>query len=63
MAKRLGIDVIAEGVSTPEQVGILRDLGCRYGQGYLWAKAMPLPELIAFAQALHAPAVATSSRS
>jgi diguanylate cyclase (GGDEF)-like protein len=47
LAADLSVDAVAEGVETPEQVHQLRDLGCRYAQGYLWAKALPLEELIA----------------
>ncbi|MCP5373460.1 MAG: EAL domain-containing protein [Hyphomicrobiales bacterium] len=34
MADGLGLDLIAEGVETPRQRDILRDLGCRFIQGY-----------------------------
>jgi EAL domain-containing protein (putative c-di-GMP-specific phosphodiesterase class I) len=33
IAKTLGMDVIAEGVETQEQLELLRALGCRYVQG------------------------------
>ncbi len=33
----LGADVIAEGVETPAQAELLRAIGCRRGQGYLYA--------------------------
>jgi len=32
----LGIDAIAEGVETAEQLEVLRALGCEYGQGYFF---------------------------
>ncbi|ODN71645.1 Oxygen sensor protein DosP [Methylobrevis pamukkalensis] len=32
--------MIAEGVETAGQVAKLRALGCRYGQGYFFAKPM-----------------------
>ncbi|MEA5451537.1 EAL domain-containing protein [Leptolyngbya sp. CCNP1308] len=35
----LGMAVTAEGIETPQQRDILQDLGCEYGQGYLFAKA------------------------
>ncbi|HSM84078.1 MAG TPA: EAL domain-containing protein, partial [Nodosilinea sp.] len=34
----LGMAVTAEGIETPQQRDILRDLGCEYGQGYLFAR-------------------------
>ena len=46
LAHDLSLDVVAEGVETPEQVHELRSLGCRYAQGYLWAKPLPLTQLI-----------------
>ena len=38
MARRLSMDVVAEGIEMPSQVEILENLGCRLGQGYLFAK-------------------------
>ncbi|MGK7921954.1 MAG: EAL domain-containing protein [Trichodesmium sp.] len=38
MAASLGIDVIAEGVETATQLAVLRDLKCKYGQGYFFSK-------------------------
>ena len=38
MARRLNMDVVAEGIETPRQVEILGGLGCSLGQGYLYAK-------------------------
>ena len=42
MAETLSIDVIAEGVETPLQRDMLRKLGCRHVQGFLYAKAQPV---------------------
>ncbi len=39
MAKNLGIEVIAEGIETEEQRQLLLQLGCYYGQGYLFNHA------------------------
>jgi len=41
LARVLNIDVVAEGIETSEQYHLLRELGCRFGQGYLFAKPMP----------------------
>jgi diguanylate cyclase (GGDEF)-like protein/PAS domain S-box-containing protein len=40
LARSLDMDVVAEGVETVEQRDILRSLGCRYGQGYLFSKPL-----------------------
>lgn len=44
MAKWLGMAVIAEGVETIEQADYLKSIGCRYIQGYFYAKPMPVSE-------------------
>ena len=44
MGRSLGFDVIAEGVETKEQQKFLLDEGCIQGQGYLFAKPMPIKE-------------------
>ncbi|MEY4762815.1 MAG: hypothetical protein RLZZ200_2671 [Pseudomonadota bacterium] len=36
MGRTLGMDVIAEGVETPEHLAMLRRLGCHYAQGLLF---------------------------
>jgi diguanylate cyclase (GGDEF)-like protein len=40
IARIYGAEVVAEGVETTMQHDILRDSGCGYGQGYLFAKPM-----------------------
>ncbi len=41
IAKYLKVPVIAEGVETEEQLGILKDLGCDIVQGYYFSKPVP----------------------
>jgi EAL domain-containing protein (putative c-di-GMP-specific phosphodiesterase class I) len=43
IADSLGLRVIAEGIERPEQAQRLRELGCRYGQGFLIDRPMPEP--------------------
>ena len=38
MARRLSMDVVAEGIEMPSQVELLENLGCSLGQGYVYAK-------------------------
>ena len=44
LAHNLGLDVIAEGVETVEQLTQLRALGCESGQGFLFSKPVEAPE-------------------
>lgn len=44
MARVLGLEVIAEGVETMNQMVLLRDLGCQLGQGHFFSRAVPAPE-------------------
>lgn len=45
MARSLGLDVIAEGVETEEQLGLLAEEGCTLYQGYLCSPPVALDEL------------------
>lgn len=42
LGKTMQAVCVAEGVETIETFELLRDLSCDIGQGYLWAKPMPL---------------------
>ncbi len=44
MASRLGIETVAEGVETVEQVELLQGNGCDVAQGYFYAMPMPLED-------------------
>ena len=40
LARSLGLSVVVEGIETREQLGVVQDMGCEFGQGWLFAKAM-----------------------
>lgn len=42
LANALGIDTVCEGIETAEQAALLRSLECDIGQGYYFARPMPL---------------------
>ncbi len=44
MAGWLGMSVVVEGVETREQLDFLESIGCRYIQGYYFARPMPAKE-------------------
>lgn len=45
LAIDLGYDVVAEGVETEEQFAFLKSFNCKFGQGYLMSKPVPIDEL------------------
>jgi diguanylate cyclase (GGDEF)-like protein/PAS domain S-box-containing protein len=44
IADTYGLNVVAEGIETAEQMEVLRSLGCQDGQGYHFARPMPAEE-------------------
>lgn len=48
MAKAMNIEVIAEGVETQEQLQWLKSQGCRKFQGYLFSRALPEGDFVAY---------------
>lgn len=41
MGGALGMDIVAEGLETVEQVQVVREAGCNLGQGYYFSRAVP----------------------
>ncbi|MNF03893.1 Phytochrome-like protein cph2 [compost metagenome] len=48
LAHNLNLEVVAEGVETPEQLDLLRGFGCDQVQGYLISRPLPLAELVEY---------------
>lgn len=46
MAHELGMEVMAEGVRTKEQLDLLREMGCDGAQGYFFSRPLPVVELV-----------------
>ncbi|MBD3789949.1 MAG: EAL domain-containing protein [Campylobacterales bacterium] len=45
MAKELGLKILAEGVETEAQIGILKDLGCEEAQGYFFSPPLSAEDI------------------
>jgi EAL domain-containing protein (putative c-di-GMP-specific phosphodiesterase class I) len=41
VARGLKLQLLAEGVENERQLSMLKGLGCQFGQGYYWSKALP----------------------
>ena len=48
MAKQLGLNVIAEGVETQDQLNFLKTIGCDIVQGYYYSRPIPVGEFESF---------------
>ena len=53
LAHNLGMDVVAEGVETPEQVAQLQALEADYAQGYYFARPLSSENVVAFLHNQH----------
>lgn len=47
LCSTIGMDVVAEGIELPEQAEVLRELGCPFGQGYLFGRPTPVEQFLA----------------
>ncbi|HKN79652.1 MAG TPA: EAL domain-containing protein [Lysobacter sp.] len=41
LGNALGVEIVAEGIESEAQLGVLRSMGCLYGQGYHFARPQP----------------------
>ncbi|WP_416672504.1 bifunctional diguanylate cyclase/phosphodiesterase [Egbenema bharatensis] len=48
LGKGLGLNILAEGVETQEQLNFLRSIQCDSAQGYFFSKPLPATEIITF---------------
>ena len=62
MTRRLGMNIVAEGIEKQTQAERLAEMGCRLGQGYLYSPPVPASVirewLLRFAQPRQATAPA-----
>ncbi|TFB46762.1 putative bifunctional diguanylate cyclase/phosphodiesterase [Cryobacterium tagatosivorans] len=62
LADSLKLEVVAEGIETTGQLELLREMGCRYGQGYLFSKPAPQAAPVVHFEGFLASSTAISSR-
>ena len=60
LARSLGLEVVAEGIETAQQLRILRDMGCVYGQGYFFGRPHPAGHWLAQRENMSAEACNTT---
>ena len=58
LAQNLGMDVVAEGVETLDQLEMLKSLGCECGQGYFFSKPLDKQDAEKFIGDTYAPDMA-----
>ncbi|MCC7095974.1 MAG: EAL domain-containing protein [Thermomonas sp.] len=62
MARTLGLQVVAEGVETPEQMAFLEQRACDLAQGYWISRPLPADACLRFLLGDRAPAVIPADR-
>lgn len=55
VCKKIGIHVVAEGIENREQSDILRQIGCKEGQGYYFSRPLPKTDFEAVICSSHRP--------
>jgi EAL domain-containing protein (putative c-di-GMP-specific phosphodiesterase class I) len=59
IGQSLHMVTIAEGIETQEQSALVTDLGCELGQGFLYARPLPVADVDSWLQASTRPACAS----
>jgi EAL domain-containing protein (putative c-di-GMP-specific phosphodiesterase class I) len=62
LARSLQLSLVAEGIEYREQAEVLREMGCGYGQGYWFSRAVELPRLRELLQLGTLPAIHEETR-
>jgi EAL domain-containing protein (putative c-di-GMP-specific phosphodiesterase class I) len=60
LGRALQLELIAEGIETAEQASWFTSLGCRYGQGFLYARPMPMVEVERYLRRRHTDAAGST---
>lgn len=53
LAQSKGMKVVAEGIETTEQLALIKELCCDFGQGYLFSRPLPAADLGRFISEYH----------
>jgi predicted signal transduction protein with EAL and GGDEF domain len=53
MGTTLGLQLVAEGIETLDQLRLLQQINCELGQGYLFSPPIPLPDIARLLEAGH----------
>jgi len=48
LGRSMGLDVVAEGIETPEQLAFMKERGCQQGQGFLFSRPLPAEQIESF---------------
>ncbi|RBW68352.1 sensor domain-containing protein [Bacillus taeanensis] len=59
MGKSLQFNIVAEGIENEEQLSLLQQYGCHYGQGYFYSKPLAPEQLKTFLEENRIPALQT----
>jgi diguanylate cyclase (GGDEF)-like protein len=63
LGRALSLELIAEGIETEEQASWFQSLGCRFGQGFLFARPMPPIEVDRYLRRRHSTGRAAERRA